>query len=130
MAKWTSGHYGHSQAMKRGNRTTERFPRCGQPECPQHLLECAAKSATQIWTEELNSMTRWMMAQGKAPAVQQSMLEGIAHWQSLLWSLAPNCSDSNQAALAVVQQNQIGWDGLFFGRLAAQWEVVQHLHWK
>lgn len=131
MAKWASGHYGHSQAMKRwGHRTSEKCPRCGKPEHPQHLLKCAAKSATQIWAEELNSMSSWMTAQGTALAVQQSLLDGIAHWWSPLWCPAPDSLANNPAAQAIAQQNRVGWEGLFFGRLVAHWEIVQNKQWR
>ena len=131
MAKWTSGHYGHSQAMQRwGQRTTDRCPRCGKPEHSRHLLECAAESAKRIWKDELASLASWMTAQGTAPPVQQALLDGIAYWRSPLWSLAPDSSGSNPAASAVAEQDQIGWDGLFFGRLAAHWALVQHQYWE
>ena len=131
MVKWTSGHYGHSQAMKRWEQcTSEQCPWCGKPEHPQHLLKCVSKSSTQICKVKLASLASWMTAQGTAPAVQRSLLDGIAHWRSPLWSLVPDRSGSNLAAPAVIQQDQIRWDELFFGRLAEKWATVQHQYWE
>ena len=130
MAKWVSGHYGHSRAMWRwGQRTTENCPRCGKPEHPRHLLECAAPSAARIWTDELASLSDWMETQGTSLDIRQSILTGVNHWRSPLWHPAPDSSDRNPAARAVHQQNQIGWQGLFLGRMAEQWEAMQGEYW-
>ena len=131
LAKWTSGHYGHSRALQRWEqRTTDKCPRCGKPEGPRHLLVCSAPSAQTTWRDALAALYTWMEENDTSPAIRRAIQEGIEHWRSPMWHSAPSVASHHSTARAVGSQNDIGWQGIFFGWIAAEWQHEQRRYWE
>ena len=131
VAKWSTGHYGHGKAMLRwGLRTSDKCPRCGKPENSRHLLVCKGPTADSTWKERIADLHEWLSKQDTAPAIRKSIIEGLEHCRSGMWATPPSVAPQNPTSQAVIQQNRIGWQGLFVGRLAIGWERFQSMYWK
>ena len=65
-----------------------------------------------------------------SPAIRRAIQEGIEHWRSPMWHSAPSVASHHSTARAVGSQNDIGWQGIFFGWIAAEWQHEQRRYWE
>ena len=102
---------------------------CGQPELPQHYLQCPILHNARVITRDLAAVTKWMEKNNTLTEMRIIIGKSLLHWMQYgtnieFWELedTPYKADLEDAIQA---QNFIGWDNMMKGRLAQNWGDIQ-----
>ena len=127
MTKHVSGHCGVGSKMRAwGFWDNDQCPCCGMAdETTRHLPLCTAQHMVDEYDKQTLSLIQWMSDSHTHPGIIDYFTTALTH--KALPSTVPieHASDLQQA---MANQSKIGWDNLFFGRIADSWRSIQRQH--
>jgi len=109
-------------------RTSTQCPRCSHPtETATHVWLCPATK--EHWEQAMDRLDAWLQTKHSSPELTKALLAGLRSWHD---EQPPPESHTTFPGLknAVRSQNIIGWQNLFEGYWANDWEAVQTTYFR
>jgi len=106
---------------------TSNCPCCDEPnETTLHLSKCNSEHMLTAFAAQTLKFLDWLEEANTSPDI-------IAYFTTVLQQ--HDCPEDgtnfpNHMALACTAQGYIGWDNLMFGRVATEWQNLQHQHYR
>jgi hypothetical protein len=127
--KQTSGRCAVGVEMKR-RRTwpNANCPRCTETqETSTHVLRCQGEGTEAIWTKFISEFRLWLARQRTNNDITEAICLALSRWRSggPKYSCRSNLPGLRQA---VLEQDDIGWDGALEGRWSSSWIEIQERH--
>jgi hypothetical protein len=130
--KWISKHVSGfcacgTMMVRMKARESDTCPLCDQPETAEHIWKCLSSSSSEIWTEGLERLRKWMQQNTTHPGLTKDILAGLNHWRKDQFSeQSPTPIFSTTAGNA---QQQDGWRNFFEARPNSEWRQNQHQYY-
>ena len=107
---------------------------CGEYEAPLHYLQCTKCPHSAEMANAIKDIKKWLSRANTAPALvgiimrilykyTQRQLQALGEWS------LQNESNSGQLEQLVQEQELIGWDNFFKGRISKHWSTLQEQHY-
>lgn len=111
------------------DRDTDACPLCSAPEDARHVWKCPDHQAQAIRTKGISNISNWMETAQTDPQIQSAI---VTHLTQYLNSQPPTpfSSPSPTVQAAIHIQNDIGWENLFEGCIAKEWEHTQIVYYE
>jgi len=109
-------------------RTSKQCPRCPHPiETAAHVW--MYPDTREHWEQAIDRLDEWLQTQHTCPELTKALLAGLRNWHN---EQPPPESTTTFPGLknAVSSQNSIGWQNLFEGYWAKEWETVQTTYFR
>ena len=106
-------------------------PRCGADnEKATHILLCTEPTASTIWNDALNDLTKWMLDNDSEPTMIPIICNSLRAWRNKDPLPFPT-QDSPQIVIdAMIDQDSIGWYNMTNGFISKKWRIIQRAHLK
>ena len=93
-------------------------------EDARHIWHCPHTGASEIWRNGITQIAEWMTLTQTAPTIQTTIITHLTQWSNNQpFSAIPNLPKDTHRALH--NQDEIGWDNFFEGKLTNDWEQIQ-----
>ena len=105
---------------------------CGPVEQPQHYLRCDKSPRNKHRDQTSATIRDWMIQAKNHMLLQITIYAKMREWISgdtQLWDISDE-HDSEDIQTAIYEQQIIGWDHFFRGRLSKQWGRIQDRHYE
>ena len=107
---------------------TDCCPCCNAPnETTHHLAVCTSPALTEVFHNELAKLEEWFDKSGSHPSLAVIIVNAL-RTRNLNVRFVDCDSVNTTTHKAAVQQDQIGWDNLLFGRIAIGSRQIQTQH--
>jgi hypothetical protein len=111
-------------------RETVNCPRCSEFEDARHVWLCPDAEAKLIRKEGISGISRWMEEVQTDPEIRTAIeTRLLSQWLDNL-PMLPIQTDSVGLQDAIQSQDAIGWDNVFEGYIAKDWEQAQDDYYK
>ena len=132
LAKFLSGWCATGTKMlKWKKRIVDVCPRCNfRGENTEHILECRADGALEIWEKELDKLDLWLIAEGTCPDLRYMLIGGIRRWKFGVRYVNREHYSYPGAIGAARSQSSIGWRRLIEGTISVEWRKTQSTYYK
>jgi len=103
--------------------------RCGHVEEDHHYLTCTAQPGYKQIRRETQSLDGSLTKLGTHPDLRNILIRTVRTFltggtPTLVWDKSDKISDTIKAAFR--EQEEIGWQHLFLGRISMKWKYAQH----
>ena len=113
-----------------GFRKSDRCPRCNKRnETAIHVVTCQQEEAKILWEEEINRFQEWLQRQQTDPSIVTAIIMNIRKWRKSEGIFGHHYHDK-LIRRAIKQQNNIGWDQMWLGRISECWGEAQGRFYK
>jgi len=103
--------------------------KCGEHEGPQHYLHCRMNPKPDEIKRCIQSIARWMQKAGTSKPLMIIILKAMREWLNegileIEWEY-PEDLDHEGCTQALAEQQLIGWNNFFKGRISKTWTEIQ-----
>jgi len=124
-------HQSNKNTEKEEEETIDKCPfGCGQSEIPQHYLRCQQNPNKEENRTQLKSIQKWMENVHTHPVIRVVLHQQMKAWldeienDTIITDLNEEEYEEEVQA-AIEEQNSIGWDQFFKGRITKKWSEIQ-----
>ena len=99
-------------------------PFCGEVEDATHVWMCKSTQVSASWDKHFLAIQQWYKEHNTVPELENLILQGLQHWRA-------NTNPPSSNAYTELQQLQqlLGWQALFEGRPAKDWQGAQQQYY-
>ena len=128
LCKHLSGHCAVGRQLKRRHwQKHSNCPRCNaEDENTKHVLQCPDVRADNKWRTALDALDVWMVNTHTNPHLMDAILSRLYTWRANLPHEAIAGPTKLQEIIA--EQDSIGWENFFFGRITSSFAEYQQTH--
>jgi hypothetical protein len=102
---------------------SDACPICGQPEDVEHIWRCQGDGVQKVWDDGIRKLSDWLERNNSHAKMKSAILTELENWQA---GLPTNPQDFPlEVCAAIHEQNDIGWQNFFEGRISCEWRVIQ-----
>jgi hypothetical protein len=124
-------HQSNKSEEKEEDEMTDKCPfGCGQSEIPQHYLRCQQNPNNEENRTQLKSIQKWMENVHTHPVIRVVLNQQMKAWldgidnETIITDLNEE-EHAEEVQEAIKEQNTIGWDQFFKGRITEKWSEIQ-----
>ena len=124
-------HQSSKNTEKEEEEITDKCPfGCGQSEVPQHYLRCQQNPNKEENRTQLKSIQKWMENVHTHPVIRVVLQQQMKAWldgieNNTITTDLNEEEHEEEVQAAIEEQNKIGWDQFFKGRITKKWSEIQ-----